>query len=429
MNTFITLTREAQVQEIKEAIEWIKKIEKVSLAVEDVWSDSLAKNDEAMKEKSYKNIVVLREMILEKIDQATIPLVRFADRYLNDRQELNIEEVATNVGIGIWASYNDIRPIRKSVQLEQLGIQVDIPKQLLQQNERFVYRLLRVPLVSYNFEAYRLSQTPSLNVFEDEEIKKAFAARAKYVVGDIIHFDMLHSPSSAHHIRAKKWVLRDSSQHSNAIRKAVYPSSVACRMFLKIPETVLLSDDLRIAVWDDHAKDWVEDGITDYQYSESTRIVQFYITTVGMIALVKRRYSDMPLKSWSLFPVLTKPIHEYMQFTANNTLGSSAISLTELEKQGYLRNTTSSMVVSNTPITFEKHARLVLTTQTLTALTIDIIDAKCYFISPTTPVFQDLLGKPFSPGCLLKRLQRKGINLLPILTDFHLNADCKLRVS
>jgi len=131
----------------------------------------------------------------------------------------------------------------------------------------------------------------------------------------------------------------------------------------------------------------------------------------------------MPLKSWSLFPVLTKPIHEYMQFTAMNTQGSPSIEMKVLEQQGLLR---PCDVVNNTPSSFEKHARLIVQTQTQ-EITIDIIDSKCYFIQPNNTIFMDLLGKPFSPGGLLQRLQRKGINLLPVLLDFQLNPDCKLK--
>lgn len=435
MNTFITLTRGIPVNEMKDAIECVKRIEKLASNVEDVWANSFASKDYPMQERAYDNLQILREMIFEKIDQATVPLIRFADKYVNDRVEINIEEVADGVSVGIWGSFNDIRPIRKSVQLEQMGIQLDIPKQLLQQNERFVYRLIRMPLVTYNMEPYMKSKghnivtlehnqhhhtyrhnhhqhhcdinkspstmmSPSLHyhlshrrhshrnsheglqpvlyaaegagsaekkedtpapaaetpaapaadgstpapegstenvtapaevVEETPKVKEPTltpeqlqALNSKYIVGDLIYFDILHAPPVPFNLRAKKWIIRDNSVHSTSIRKSNYPSSVACRMYIKVPDHVSLTDDLRVAIWNEEQRDWVEDGITDYQYSEATRIVQFYITTVGVLALVKRRTSDLPLKKWSLYPVLDKPINRFMNYRHNDAVQANA---------------------------------------------------------------------------------------------------------
>ncbi len=146
------------------------------------------------------------------------------------------------------------------------------------------------------------------------------ALNSKYVVGDLVYFDILYAPAQPFNLRAKKWLIRDNSSNSTAIRKASYPSSVACRMFIKVPDHISLSDDLRIAVWNEDHQDWVEDGITDYQYSEATRIVQFYVTTTGIFALVKRRLIDMPLKKWSLYPVLDKPVNRFMHYRYNDAM-------------------------------------------------------------------------------------------------------------
>ena len=415
MNTFITLTRENTTNDMKESIEVIKHIEKLSSTVEDVWSNSLANKDYPMQERAYNNLHILRDMILEKLDQATIPMIRFAEKHLNDRVELNCEEVAKEVSIGLWATFSDIKPIRKSVQLEAMGIQLDIPKQVLQQHERYVYRVIRLPIVTYNLDSYmhskghhmvtlehnnhhhlnrhshhhhshHMNRSPSLhsahpahNAFgagrhhhsdmlrrkskdsvplldiqgtpdgvvapvaeaalhdgeahplgDEDKPKSAVAPslspeqqaalNSKYVVGDLVYFDILYAPAQPFNLRAKKWLIRDNSSNSTAIRKASYPSSVACRMFIKVPDHISLSDDLRIAVWNEDHQDWVEDGITDYQYSEATRIVQFYVTTTGIFALVKRRLIDMPLKKWSLYPVLDKPVNRFMHYRYNDAM-------------------------------------------------------------------------------------------------------------
>jgi hypothetical protein len=154
MSTFITLMKETPVTEIKEGIENIKKIEKIALTVLDVWSNSYATGNYLVNQRALTQLYTLKEMIMEKINQFTIPLIRFNEKFLNDRLEMNLEEMASQVGIGIWSSFNDIRPIRKSIQFEQLGIQLDIPKQLLQQHEFYIYRMIRLPIVPYNLEPF-----------------------------------------------------------------------------------------------------------------------------------------------------------------------------------------------------------------------------------------------------------------------------------
>lgn len=395
MNTFISLTREAPVGDMKEAMECIRRIEAMASAVEDTWADSLARKDNAMLRRAADNLSVLRAMVLEKLDQATLPYLRFYDKYVDDRTELNIEEVAVGVSVGMWATFSDMRPPRKSVQLERMGIKLDIPKPLLQQQEKFTYRFTRIPIVTYNLQPYQSIEC------------------SKYVVGDLIYFDILYSPPPSFSIRAKKWTIRDRSQPSMSIRKSDYPSSAQCRMYVKVPEGVLLTDDLRMAVWDEHEQDWVEDGISDYQCNEVTRTVQFYITTVGMLALVKRRTIDMPLKKWALYPVLDKKINTFMRYAADASAGYVQGSKLEgfrgLDAAGK---------------TYERHARLNISTQ-FNDVVIDIIGSQVCLIKPDTALFNDLLFVPMSPGCLLKRLQRKGINLLPAESDLEQSEACK----
>jgi hypothetical protein len=61
-----------------------------------------------------------------------------------------------------------------------------------------------------------------------------------------------------------------------------------------------MSDDVRIALWDEENQIWTEEGLSDYQYAASTRMVQFYMAAVGTVALVRERVGEMPYKSWSL---------------------------------------------------------------------------------------------------------------------------------
>jgi hypothetical protein len=156
------------------------------------------------------------------------------------------------------------------------------------------------------------------------------------------------------------------------------------------------------------------------------------------LALVKKRNVHLPLKSWALCPVLAKPVNKYMNYaglaSASNAVnhGNRVLSsLSPLESSPLLAHIVSPPVdksasgaaasvtaTSYLPPTYENHARLSLNYGPDLELVIDIIGRSCYLVRPETPVFSDLLGKPFSPGLLLRRLQRKGINLLALPIDF-----------
>ena len=236
MHTFISVINGTAIQDMKGALELIKNIGTVSESVENVWCESLANGDAITRKRCLANIITLQSLMLEKLDDATIRLLRFVDSMLNDRQELNYEEEVDKFSLGMWSSFNDIRPIRKSIQLEKMGIQLDIPKQLLSQNEKYIYRLVRIPISTFNLEA-----------FSPDAISADVTRRSKYVLGGLIKFDILNSPPTVINLRAKKWLIRDCSSSSTTLRKSNYPSSVASRMLLKVPANIIWSDDIRVA--------------------------------------------------------------------------------------------------------------------------------------------------------------------------------------
>jgi hypothetical protein len=50
-------------------------------------------------------------------------------------------------------------------------------------------------------------------------------------------------------------------------------------------------------------------------------------------------------------------------------------------------------------------------------IVIDIIGTCCELLSPCRPELADLIGVKMSPGLLLSKLQRRGLNLLPTARD------------
>jgi hypothetical protein len=149
-------------------------------------------------------------------------------------------------------------------------------------------------------------------------------------------------------------------------------------MCLKVPIDIVMSEDVRVGVWDEEGQDWHEDGITDLQYIEETRTLQFYITTVGTIALLKSRVADMPYKQWTMGPSL------------NLALGAELLKMggSELQQDPALYVAPSSVY----PALYERQARLTLETQKIEVV-IDVVHSLCRLVKPDTPAFE--VGKEF----------------------------------
>lgn len=366
MNTFLSIMTDTKSHDLFENLDQIKHIERVAASMEDEWSNATSNLDVKKAKLALKYLAQFQTLCLQKLDTATVSCLRFVDNIINDRYEIQVEESAGDVSIGMWASYNDIRPIRKSVQFEKMGIQLDIPKQILQQESRFVHRIIRAPFDSYS------------KVFSDSNFNSKLGAYS--LIGDVIYVDILISPPQAYALRAKKWVIRDNSTSSLSLRKSTYPSSVACRCFVKVPDYVVMSDDVRIALWNDETKEWTEDGLSDFQYTESNRLAQFYMTVVGVVALVKSRVVDMPYKKWLLQPI--KPPSQ----------------------------------TNGTTLKEESCARLTIFTQK-TEIVIDILESICKLVRPNSKHCADLIGVALTPGQLISKLQKRGININPFYSD------------
>lgn len=591
MNTFLALAKDASLADLKETMQYIKRIEKLAKAVEDVWVNSMTKKDYARRDRALGDLQALHDLVMEKIDHATLKILRYYEKHINDKYIMHIDEIASQISVGFWASYEEPRPagMKRPQPWENLGAHLEvIPKNLLQQADRYVFRVIRTPIVTYNLRAYHDDKLPEPESEEDaakkdeeslrprnvealnldavgsanaaatptaaatasadskdaanaasEESKKeggdaaasaggesetkgeganedtATAAAAatteniaktpgtlstsalnenenpgvrqrfqphqlKYVVGDLIHFEILVAPPTPFQLRVKRWTMRDSGKSSTQIRKSNYPTSSYCKLWLRIPNHVVMSDDLRLCVWDEEKQDWVEDGIAEFQYNEALRMIQCNLTTVGVFALVKNRTVDLPLKSFKMFPVVSRKIH---QMLANSQLGNDqdgggysvpmtnahakvvldATTLPGCIHQALLKQqfrglpaplpstddavvmptgtdatafaptattaelSTRNHVGSIVPLSYERHTRLVLQTRSH-ELMIDVVGSLVALVQPNMPYVEDLLGVPMSPASLLYRLLKRGINLLPTDVDLYVLTEGKLKV-
>ena len=392
INTFITLMSEISVTDMHESMEIVRKVENAAHAVEEVWGDALAEGtarQETMS-RSCAYIDKFASLIFHQIDGACANYLRFSDSQLNDRMELTVEDGAGKVTLGMWGSFNDPRPIRKAVQFEKLGVQLDIPKQVLSQGA-IIHRAIRMPIDGITFAAYE----PATNMSKPDSVRNS----TKLIVGDVLHLDLLTPPNQAFPLRAKKWTIRDRSAAAFSVRKTPYPSSVPCRCFFKVPNEAVMTDDVKVALWDEAAHDWTEEGLSDYQYAEATRIAQFYITGVGTVALIRPRAGELPYRSWSLKPV--RDVNEEIE---------------AMDSRGRTDGRMKAKGQEDDRNFFERHARFTLETVNH-QIVIDIIGTSCKLIGPDRKEFADLIGVELTPGVLLMRLQRRGVNLIPTPND------------
>ena len=365
MNTFISLTQEARCEAMPEMLEIIKKIETVAASVEVVWSDSFARKDALAQGRAFACLGEFNSLILEKIDAATAYYLHFIDSQLDGKSEASFEETANNVSLGLWGSFADMRPQRKSVQFERMGMSMDIPKQILQQETRFVHRVVKIPIDTHSLGAY----APALPSSSPSKL---------LVLSDLMYVDILIPPPLPFRLRAKKWLIRDNSDAAQSLRKSSYPSSVPSKCFIKVPPNLIMSDDVTVKLWNPEARDWTDEAITDFQYSESTRLVQFLMATVGTIAFVRSRTVDFPYRSWTLDA----------QRSSDSRDGAF----------------------------FEQQARFTVHTPRFEVV-IDIKGTGCSLARAFNKAVVGLVDVTMTPGLLFSKLQKCGVNLLPIEDD------------
>jgi hypothetical protein len=356
--------------EFSEAIALSHDIASFGRSIEDMWSLATSTFNISLQHSAQYNMKRTINLINEKLDAATARLLRFADQGLNKYQELQVEEYTKNLSIGIWGSYADLRPSRKAMIFDKIGINLDAQKQILTNENRFVFRVIRMSLESITLDDY----LPNSSKLDNNGLQKCI------ILGDLITIDLLKSPPDSYSIRAKRWTIRDKSSHSLTLQKSPYPSTVTMRCAFKVPEEVFMTDDVTLSRWIEEESRWSDEGITDFTYSESTRQAQFYSIVVGTFALIKRRNVDMPYRKWSLQP---------------------------------LRNPPGENTETPTGSIFEQMARFTIATQKH-EVAIDLVGTKVKLVRPICKQLNDLIGVEMLPGTLLRQLQRRGINIWPV---------------
>lgn len=379
MNTFLSLIQDMDVDKFPEVLEVVHRTEKVASNMDDYWSDCVTSDNLHAIERSQDYLLKFYSLIIENFDKATAKCLIYIDNVINDKGEFYIEETTENSKLGMWTSFTEIRMNYKEVMFKKLGIKIEVPKQLFNQEIRYITRVTRIPIDIFSCVIY---QQNSIN--KETSDTENLSNSKYYVVGDILNFDLLLPLSPPYNLRGKKWILRDYSASSLVPKKVTYPSQVAIKCSLELQSTVIMSDDIHIALWDNNIKEWIEDGLSKFQYNEQERLVQFSLTTTGTLALVKNRTIDFPYKKWSLFPIVPPANSTENKFT-NQKLDERCARFT---------------------ITTSKHD-----------IVIDIIETKCVLVQPVLSELSDMIGNKLNPGQLVRKLLHRGINIFPVYSD------------
>ncbi|XP_035216096.1 protein CASC1-like, partial [Stegodyphus dumicola] len=162
-------------------------------------------------------------------------------------------------------------------------------------------------------------EEPELTILEKSEY---------FAVGGIYHFDLFYLPYPT--VMAGSWIF--SHCEEKVLRHIPYQTSIipirhpkpdmspalaaefadseikrfdkemcsAISLTLKVPDDVLFLEQPLPAFWVDHKKGFTSIGFFETKYDEDTGHISFKTNRFGVIALLQRRYNNMPYQSWEL---------------------------------------------------------------------------------------------------------------------------------
>nr|ACN22074.1 inner dynein arm I1 intermediate chain IC97 [Chlamydomonas reinhardtii]ACN22075.1 inner dynein arm I1 intermediate chain IC97 [Chlamydomonas reinhardtii] len=261
---------------------------------------------------------------------------------------------------GVWVNTAK-NPRLKAVEMPQLGVTLEIPKQIALANI-----------------ALRVQQRSGPGV--DEYFSRC--ANAWMAVGGLLAVDLLAMPPGAKKVRG--WTLRQVTPLALNVQRVPYPIPPAgadpatwaseeepppLGVTAPLPpDVVLLEDPLQVAWWDEAHSIWNTDGISDVAFDGASKTFSFHTTHLAPLALVMRRTRLLPYAGWAVRP------------TGGRNGNGAAISLD---------------VGLDAPVVIE------------------VSKGAAWLSSPAWPQLASLIGQPMPPLDLLQALSDRGLHLLP----------------
>ncbi|GAX81362.1 hypothetical protein CEUSTIGMA_g8793.t1 [Chlamydomonas eustigma] len=238
-----------------------------------------------------KDVEDVHQLINQVSDRVSAHILHFADEHANDKGEVQTGLKQGSFQLAVWVNTSK-NPRMKTVEMPQLNMVVDIPKQ--------------IALASV---AMRVQHRAC-----DEFYRRC--TNEYMAVGGVLYADLLTLPPPAK--KVKHWTLRQVTHLSSNVQRIPYPIPPAGAdpatyraeeeppplgfTFPFTPNIVLLDDPIKVGWWDPDTSAWRSEGVSGTLVDPETGHLTFQSTHMGPLAVIQSRCRLYPYQSWSVRP-------------------------------------------------------------------------------------------------------------------------------
>lgn len=238
-----------------------------------------------------ESLLTLYDIINQRMDHMTAHILLHADQHANERNEIQLAAKESSLQWGLWVNTSK-NPRLKIVEMSQLGLTIDIPKQ--------------IALASIAVRVQRRSFDELFHLCQNEYMS----------VGGVFYVDLLTLPPPAR--RVKSWVLRQITPLAFNVQRLPYPIPPAGADPLTYrseeeppplgfsyplsPNLLLMQEPVQVGWWDAEHSCWSTSGISEVVVNHSPPSLSFHTTHLAPLAVILPRTRLLPYKSWSVRP-------------------------------------------------------------------------------------------------------------------------------
>jgi hypothetical protein len=228
-----------------------------------------------------------------KLDQLTADVLANADERATSRNELQLAAQTPSLKFALWVNLAR-NPRVKSVEFSEVGLSIELPKALALASVAIRVQQLRREHAAPSFGQPSLFQT----------------------LGGVTVVDLLTLPPVPK--RVKGWTLRQVSGSGQSVSRMAYPIPTAggesgagasvgnaapLRLTLSLPRDVVVADKMvRVGWWDEEAKTWSLEGVSEIRYDSDARSLSFLTVHLCGLAVLQLTHAELPYKKWALTP-------------------------------------------------------------------------------------------------------------------------------
>ncbi|GBG63093.1 hypothetical protein CBR_g36580 [Chara braunii] len=356
LTTYISEVRRSDVLDLKSTMDLVQQVYQVRILTQNILLDAEAKEDHRLIKKYAEYTTELKNLIDYRIDKACANLLLEAEEIYHTSGENIFTASTPNLRIGLWINHAK-NPRLKTIEFPAIGAALEIPKSLALANV-----------------AIRVQQQ------DIDHLVHSSDKDASMPIGGLITTDVLAVPPAPKVI--KGWKIRQITPMNTSVVKLPYPippagadeatvaSLQAPKMGFRVqlpPRVVVPGKRPGVASWDPDECKWKTEPISDITYDESSRTLHFQSIKIKTLAMVQPRVRFIPYSYWAIRPT--------SESTAIMVLHAGVPKVAEVK--------------------------------------IEIGTGWCKLINPVYPECKELVGIPFSPRVLLKRLSESGVHLMP----------------